>query len=288
MDPCQATTVGRLPALRLQGPGENQCTVLLQGAQVWSCQFAGRERLYASPLSPLQPGIPARGGIPLCWPWLGRHPQHPEAGMHGHLRSLPFELDATGGNHRHHWLRLSCLMPSGLPAVLNDCRMSITVALSHQGMFVAWDIKNLGNRPQPSAGAMHSYLACRSEQAAVHGLGGLPWQGPDECPIWGCSEEPIRELIGRTRTVYQSQPGPVDFEDGHGSRMRLQRHGSLSLVLWNPGQNHGIADLPTEAWQDFCCLESANSGQDARLIPPGGRHCMISRFTFPMSEPLPS
>ena len=55
----------------------------LQGAHLTRWSSAGLERLWLSRQARLQRGKAIRGGIPLCWPWFGPHPDRDDYPAHG-------------------------------------------------------------------------------------------------------------------------------------------------------------------------------------------------------------
>ena len=59
-------------------------TICLQGAQVLTWQPHNQAPvLWLSDLAEYESGKSIRGGIPLCWPWFGNHPDDAEKPAHG-------------------------------------------------------------------------------------------------------------------------------------------------------------------------------------------------------------
>jgi glucose-6-phosphate 1-epimerase len=68
---------GGLPVAAVNN-GHAAATVALLGGQVLSYQPHGHDPvLWVSKRSHFQVGRPVRGGIPVCWPWFGAHPEDP-------------------------------------------------------------------------------------------------------------------------------------------------------------------------------------------------------------------
>ncbi|TVR07450.1 MAG: hypothetical protein EA401_14895 [Planctomycetota bacterium] len=281
--------VDGMAMLRLAAPW-GSALIACQGGQVWQAHVGGRDRLYTSPQSPWQAGLPLRGGIPLCWPWLGLHPQHPEWGMHGPLRLQPFTLLHVHQQGQDIRARMSCELSPELPGVMSPCTAVLHCAFTPCSLTIVLSIHNRGTHCQPSAGAMHTYLACDATSFSVAGLEGCAWHGPDDSDLQGRVHHNIDHCPGSTRTIYDAAPRPYPLRCGDGSmRAHLQRWGSRSVVIWNPGPEHDISDLCDDAWLDFVCVETANSGGDARSIPPGGVGCMASRWRWlDAAENMPS
>jgi glucose-6-phosphate 1-epimerase len=69
---------------RLASP-DGSAVVALKGAQVLSWIPAHSEEVFwLSPMVDLAAQKPVRGGIPVCWPWFGVHP-NVRLGAHGYL-----------------------------------------------------------------------------------------------------------------------------------------------------------------------------------------------------------
>jgi len=81
---------GGLPRLVVDGP-EASAEIYLQGAHVTSWVPRGEDPvLWMSARSAFTPGVPLRGGVPLCFPWFGADP----AGgpQHGFARTADWAL----------------------------------------------------------------------------------------------------------------------------------------------------------------------------------------------------
>ena len=126
--------------------------------------------------------------------------------------------------------------------------------------------------------ALHTYLAVDDvRQVRVHGLEGARYL--DKTQAFRESQEgagPVR--LGReTDRVYPGHTGTVVVEDpGRPRRLRVDKSGSATTVLWNPGAARAarLPDLGREEWPRFVCVETACVGQDAVALPAGGRHTM--------------
>src|SRR6187551_190486 len=90
-----------LPAVRVTGKSASGL-VYLQGAQLAAWQPKGQEPvIWMSENAVYTAGKAVRGGVPICFPWFGAHPEHAEFPAHGFARTRPFEfrgarLDASG------------------------------------------------------------------------------------------------------------------------------------------------------------------------------------------------
>lgn len=237
------------PAVRLQGPSGDTVTVLLRGAQVISWVDAqGIERLYRSPTSPPSGPQAVRGGVPVIFP----------------------QFAARGPLMRHGWARMRewTLLPAdaqvpeaGLSLQLHNavgddpqwphaCVCTLTVGLLPQGLNMALAVENTGSTSFTFHAALHSYFAVPDvTQASVRGV--LP----------GGAILSLREPIDH---LFDAVAGPVELHSPAGL-LRLERSGFDDVVVWNPGPDAVLADLPVGAYRDFVCVEPAAVAQPVWL-----------------------
>ena len=77
--------------------------VSLYGGQVLSWQPDGeKEVFWLSKNSTFEQGKAIRGGVPLCWPWFGAHPDDDKnkAGNHGFARGQKWQLENVNINEQ--------------------------------------------------------------------------------------------------------------------------------------------------------------------------------------------
>jgi glucose-6-phosphate 1-epimerase len=247
--------------------------VVQSGGHVWRWRTAGGDDvLWQSPQTRWAAGQPLRGGIPLCWPWLGKRRDDPTAPLHGWLRTLPWRLIEAGDAGDGARLRLALDAPLPVPAAV-----TLDVLLGAE-LDVALTVENRGDAPLAHAGALHSYLACAAQTVRVVGLTGLPGHGPDGDPAPFTETATERRCTGSEVTVtwYDGgEPRQVQLDDGARTRA-VRRRGSRSVLLWNPGaaRSAAIPDLGDGRWREFVCIEAANVGPDTRRIEPGASHTL--------------
>ena len=244
------------------------------GGQLLCWQPHGQEDVFWCS-SQLQPPRALRGGVPLCWPWFGPHPQDPGAPAHGLARTARWQLEQAStlddGRVRLRLSPLHQLHPELLlqqELILGGDQLE-QVVTSH----------NVGNGPQPLSQALHSYFRVADVRSVrVHGLDGAAyldalqqhrrfrqhgvWQFQPSCGG------------GRTDRIYLAVDTPVVLEDRSSPRrLQVACSGGQSLVLWTPGPDLG-AQMPDvgQHWSQYLCLEVGNVAEDARVLGPGQRH----------------
>lgn len=249
-------------------------TLSLQGGQLLDfTPVGGKPLLYLSPAANLVPGKAIRGGVPLCWPWFGKHPTDASRPQHGVARTAMWSVSAIA---RHEF---------GITVKLagpHDGTLESTLTLEFgRSLAITLSTHNAGKEPQRISQALHSYLAVSSlPDTQLHGLGGLPYQdkldGGDK--IWPAGDW---QASGPCDTVVSGAPALNLQDPGWQRRIEIGSEGSASTVVWTPWQAGAaaLADLPDDGWQHFLCVETANAGADSREIAPGASHHLLQRLT---------
>lgn len=249
--------------------------ISLLGGQLLSFRAAGQQPLlYLSPQARYQPGKAIRGGVPLCWPWFGPHPDDASLPAHGVARTQAWRLDEVREDAGAFHVKLSGPECDGLTAEM-EYRLGAAVE-------AALTTRNRGDRPQRLGAALHSYLAVGdARQAALSGLDG------ERChdkvagreSRWPDGEFHFRGEVDSI--VYSERPALL--RDPVWRRcIRVTAEGAGSVVVWNPAAEKTalLGDLPDAAWLDFVCVETANAGDDVRLLAPGASHRLACRLTL--------
>jgi glucose-6-phosphate 1-epimerase len=80
---------------------------------------------------------------------------------------------------------------------------------------------------------------------------------------------------------YVSTAGVVVEDPAWGRKIIVDKLGSGTTVVWNPWieKSKRLADLPDEAYQEFLCIEAANTGESAVRILPGGQHVIVTSIS---------
>jgi glucose-6-phosphate 1-epimerase len=251
---CQTLLIDDAPAVRLQGPTGDSVTVLLRGAQVISwVDASGVERLYCSPTSPLKGPQAVRGGVPVIFPqFSGRGPLM----RHGFARMRGWTL--LPGNASTPEPRVSLQLHNAVgddPQWPHACVCTLTVSLLPHGLRMALTIENTGTTSFPFHAALHTYLAVGDVTQAV--LTGVLPQG---APL--ALRDPIDQL-------FEAVAGPLQLQSPLGA-LQLEHTGFRDVVVWNPGPEAVLADLPAGGYRDFVCVEPAAVCEPVLLAPQAG------------------
>jgi glucose-6-phosphate 1-epimerase len=248
--------------------------VTLAGAHVLSYRpHGGREVLWSSPSAAYELSLDMRGGIPLCWPWFGRHPQDTARfPIHGILRAQVFAVRSAlvleDGATR---LTLTTRdTPTTRALWPHAYEMDVEITLG-QSLSVEWRARNRGAQPFTCTGALHPYFAVSNvHDVTLRGLDGLAYLDTmDGCQSklqagWVTFPEGIDN-------IYLDTTSELALEDpGYQRTIYLRKTGSRTTVVWNPYHDDASSpDIGAGQHRYFLCVESANAAGDIITIAPG-------------------
>ena len=276
---------GGLTRARVNG-ARAEAELYLQGGHLTRWQPHGAAPvLFLSPRALYAPGKAIRGGVPLIFPWFGAHATERQAPMHGFARSRDWRLLTHGDG------------PDGavvLELELDDddatrrqwppsfvLRYRVTVGAT---LHLALEVVNTSAAPFTFEAALHTYLAVGDvETVAVSGLEDTVYL--DKVDAFARKRHgatPLR-LTGETDRVFLGTRARCVVDDpGLGRRVVVDKTGSATTVVWNPGATKArdIADLGPDDWRRMLCVETANAADDAITLAAGGRHLMSATVSL--------
>jgi glucose-6-phosphate 1-epimerase len=250
-------------------------TLYLQGAHLTSFIPKGQsDQLWVSEAEPYLPGTALRGGIPICWPWFGPHPQSTTLPSHGLVRTRLWNWnileDDTDVSRLRLWVHTDG-QDAGFP---HRASAELTVSIAAT-LKVTLTTTNQGDKALPLSQALHTYLPIKAPETLVlSGLAGLPYLDKltGERHHWPDTFVLDREI---DRIVFD-QGQNVSINDIGGPRRIVKRAGSRSLVVWNPWltKSRTLSNFKDTEYRNMLCLETANAGDDRRLLQPGEQHSL--------------
>ncbi len=278
---------GGLPEIHLQN-SHGRCEICLMGAHVLSYVPQGhREVLFLSEKSEYSPvGKAIRGGIPLCWPWFG--PADPSripgaATAHGFIRQEMWQLASWQESQEATEVVLEARDTEATRKVWPYAfRVSLRVSLGAQ-LTLALTTVNEGSQPFSYEEALHTYYAvgdCRA--LSIQGFQGCEFR--DKAPATPPAPNPQPgeiTITEETDRVYFHCPGEaVILDPVMGRRIRIQKEGSDTGVVWNPwiAKSRRMPDFGDEEYRNMVCVENANVDYDGRRLAPGESHVLQVRI----------
>jgi len=248
----------------------------LHGAHVTSfIPAGGGEVLWMSEKSWFGKEQPIRGGVPVCWPWFGKHPEDPGMPNHGYARLCEWDVASVSSCPEGDGVELR-LCPEKVPAKWRPLpvELTFTAAVERDGVLrMVLSMMNCGSQPVTVSCALHTYLGVDAiENVAVDGLENTEFL--DTLTNKTCSESgPVRIDREVDRIYYTAND--ITLRDGVHTT-EILRDGSNSTVVWNPwiAKSKRLPDFGDEEYHRMICVETANARDDARTLEPEDFHCL--------------
>ena len=166
-------------------------------------------------------------------------------------------------------------MPHGL-------RLAYALHLGHD-LSTALTVTNPGDAPITFEEALHTYLAVGDvRQVSVAGLEGVTYADKVDGAQRKTQAEPFVTIGGETDRLYLDTGSVVTLTDpGFGRRIRVEKTGSRSTVVWNPwvAKSKAMPDFGDDEWPGMICIETANAADNAVTVPPHASHSMTAAIS---------
>ena len=267
---------GGLPVAELRST-HGAGAVALHGGQALAFQPRGqapvlwtsREAIYA-------PGKAIRGGIPVCWPWFGPHPDDPTKPAHGFVRTRRWRvLETAGSPGGAAAIRLGISDDDATRALWPHAfELQLAVVVGVQ-LRVELAVRNTGDEPFTYSGALHSYFAIGDIAAVtIHGLESCEYIDKADDGLRKTQAGPVT-ITSETDRVYLDTDATCAIEDAaQGRRVEVAKSGSRTTVVWNPWEEKArrLPDFGDDEYHSMVCVETANADGDQVTVPPGGAH----------------
>jgi D-hexose-6-phosphate mutarotase len=275
---------GNLPKLEVKTPWSS-AEIYLHGAHVTRFQQDGQPPvLFMSHASRFAEGQPIRGGIPVIFPWFG--PKEGEA-AHGFARVQTWELkEITQAPTGEVLLRLS-LPDSRAAAQLPKFTAEYLITVG-QTLAVQLVIANISdNRDLTFEDCLHTYFQVEDiAVVSISGLRGVDYLDKVENFARKTERSEQIKISQEVDRVYLDTAGPVEVVDAKlGRRIRSEKSGSQSTVVWNPwvAKSQQMPDFGAEEFHQMVCVESGNVADNRLTLPPGTSHTLrVEISTLPL------
>ena len=268
--------------------GTDTCTaeLYLHGAHLcrWQPRSQPHPVLWMSAASRFESGAPIRGGVPICFPWFGPKAGDPSAPVHGVARISAWRLDgATLEPDGSVVVRLGqACGASASPHVPHDVLLAYELRLGRD-LSMALTVTNPGDAPITFEEALHTYLAVSDvRQVSVAGLEGATYVDKVDGARRKTQADPLVTIGGETDRLYLDTGAAITVTDpGLGRRIRVDKTGSRSTVVWNPwvAKSRAMPDFGDDEWPGMICVETANAADNAVTVPPHASHTMTAAIS---------
>ena len=254
------------------------CEVSLYGGQVLSYRPLGQAPvLFLRRKALFAPGQPIRGGIPVCWPWFGAHPEQKSLPAHGFARLTNWTLLAAEYDAHVTAIRLG-LRDSEATRAFWPHAFDLTLRIVLDTVLrVELTTRNTDHAALTVTEALHTYLLVRDiAQTAVDGLQGVRYFDA----LTGSEHPPQAGAIR-----FQAETDRVYHDEGHECMVRdaalwrrivVGKRASRSTVVWNPWleKSRRLRDIGENEYRQMLCVETANAMDAAVTLPPGEAHTL--------------
>jgi glucose-6-phosphate 1-epimerase len=251
--------------------------IALQGAQLLSHRPKGEAPLvWLSEAANYIPGKSVRGGIPVCWPWFGPHPDDPSKATHGFARNVSWNVVETraledGATFIALKLTDSPRTQEIWPHAF-ELRLEATI-----GRELALELvtHNNGTETFHIGEALHTYFHVGGiDNVRVLGLEGRAYIDKVDGGARKTQAGPV-VCEGEVDRIFLDVGPECLIEDtALQRRIRLVQSGSRATVVWNPWREKAerLGDMGEEGYRSMICVETANAADFIVTVPPDGEH----------------
>lgn len=270
-----------LPKVVVTAADGARVEMYLHGAHVTSWHPAGSadDRLYVSPLSPFAPGIPIRGGVPVCFPQFADQGALP---MHGFARDAAWTAVAAGrASDGAAEIRMRLVDTPATRALWPHAFACDLVARAQANtLTIALAIANTGAETFTLTAALHTYLRVGDvRQTRIEGLAGAHYRDKRQRLDHLVETAPALALTDPLDRVYYVVPDDLVVREPARS-LAVHAEGSTDTVVWNPGAptGNGPHDMPADGYVSMLCVEAAIA-RAPLAVAPGATHRLAQSLT---------
>lgn len=261
---------GELPRLTINTAASGG-EVYLHGAQITHFQKKDEPPvLFMSQLSHFNDGKPIRGGIPIIFPWFGAREGQ---AAHGFARVQDWDLREVaqlqnGGVS----LRLS-LPDSPAAALFGKFSADFVVTIGKTLTAELIVTNTSSDQPFVFENCLHSYFNISDIGAiSVCGLKGTDYLDQKEKFARKTEADEAIKISRETDRIYLDTTAAVEIHDpGLRRKIRIEKSGSLSTVLWNPWieKSAQMPDFGDDEYKRMVCVESGNVADNKLTLAAG-------------------
>ncbi len=261
--------------------------IYLHGAQVTDFRKKGEPALlFLSQCSQFADIRPIRGGVPIVFPWFGPREELPS---HGFARLTDWDLHEVttvpdgGVSLRFSLPQTSMRAAYPCPAFMANYVVTVTDRLTLELLVT----NASGDQPFPFEACLHSYyMVGDAGEITIAGLKGAGYLDSLKSMACGTETSDAIRINSEVDRIYTNTEAPVEVLDPkHKRRIRIEKSGSASTVLWNPWSHKSqqIPDFANDEYRRMVCVESGNVGPNRVSLPPGATAALKVVIS---SEPL--
>ncbi|MEM8529397.1 MAG: D-hexose-6-phosphate mutarotase [Chloroflexota bacterium] len=267
---------GGLPVATIRN-AHAQAVISLYGGHVLSYQPHGHAPvLWSSAQSFYEIEKPIRGGVPICWPWFGPHPNDTNKPSHGFARTSVWSvLETTTVASDATYMRLG-LWDTEETHTLWPHAFALEIAITvGASLEIDLCIQNTGNVDFFYSGALHSYFTVSAiSNITIHGLDAATYIDQVDSKQRKVQDGPIT-ISSEVDNVYLGTDATCRIDDSGLQRsIQAAKSGSQSTIVWNPwsAKAQRMRDFGDQEYMEMVCVETGNAYDNTVCIPAGQDH----------------
>ncbi len=262
-----------------------EAKIALQGGHLFHYKAIDKPALlWLSKWAYFEKGKAIRGGVPICFPWFGKHKNNASLAQHGFARTqmweVVFEKEIDADNTH---IRLE-LNPDADTLeqwpYLFEAQLDMIIGAT---LSIALRVTNTDTKSFEISTALHTYFA-------VEDINTISIKGLENCLYFDAlkaetfiqhNDVHIQEEVDR---VYSNPSKTISLLQNDNC-VNLQQEGSNSLVVWNPWieKSSQMKDMTDDGYKSMVCLETSNARDDARILNANESHVLkatISQYKY--------
>lgn len=274
---------GGLPFIRIRN-SHADALISIYGGQILSFKPKDTEEvLFLSEKAYFEEGKAIKGGVPVCWPWFGPHPEKNSLPSHGFVRNRMWNVLHTGTTENGA-TKVSIGIHS-TPETLTIWPYSFTLILDitvSKTLRMELTTRNTGEQTFSMTQALHSYFSVADiSLTSILGLEGK--QYIDKTDNGSLRQQDGNVAISNeVDRVYSDVPSLMTIVDDSMQRsIQISASGSKTAVVWNPWSEISASsgDLQDDDYKRFLCVETANAAVDVIEIPAGDEYKLTAEIS---------
>jgi D-hexose-6-phosphate mutarotase len=262
-----------------------EARIALHGAHlVHYAPHGGPPTIFTSEAAVYKEGKAIRGGIPVCWPWFGPHPD-PRKNLpaHGYARTSFWELSHSETTTEHTYLLLT------LPRSSDQTLGATLEFFIGKKLTLKLTTTNHGEKAETFSEALHSYFfVTNTHQTELLGLDGRDYIDTTTTPETSHRQDGPVHFPDEIDRIYASDDKLIICDPQSDRHIHINKNNSKSTIVWNPGKNKGsaLSDLKNNEINQFICAEAGNVRDQSITIAPQSSHTLtLTISTSPANQP---
>jgi glucose-6-phosphate 1-epimerase len=263
---------------------QGRAEISLYGGHVLTFESTGGiPVLWMSDDAILERGTAIRGGIPIYWPWFGKHPELDDAPSHGFARLFDWSVESVDSLDEGTQVVLTLTDSEATLALWpHSFKLTLSITVSTE-LTVQLTTENTSDDSFTLTQALHSYFTVGDiHETSVSGLEGTRYLDAANGLVETVDDGPITFDAETDRDYLETTADCVIHDAALGREIHIAKTGSNSTVIWNPWteKSKTMADFPDDAFPGMVCVETTNATAfDTVVVEPGSSHILSTRIS---------